>query len=41
MTYAGIFIFGIVVGIIVALAGYSLAMSASDRDDWKEGGREG
>ena len=40
MTYAGIFIFGIVVGIIVALAGYSLAMSASDRDDWKEDGRE-
>ena len=40
MTYAGIFIFGIVVGIIVALAGYSLAMSASDRDDWKEGGHE-
>ena len=36
MTYAGIFIFGIVVGIIVALAGASLAMSASDRDDWEE-----
>lgn len=31
MTYTGIFIFGIVVGIIVALAGASLAMSASDR----------
>ena len=41
MTYAGIFIFGIVVGIIVALAGASLAMSASKRDDWKGGGYEG
>lgn len=41
MTYTGIFIFGIVVGIIVALAGASLAMSASDRDDWKEDSREG
>lgn len=36
MGHAGIFILGIVVGIIVALAGASLAMSASDRDDWKD-----
>ena len=41
MTYTGIFIFGIVVGIIVALVGASLAMSASGRDDWKEDSREG
>ena len=41
MGHAGIFILGIVVGIIVALAGASLAMSASDRDDWKGDGYEG
>jgi len=36
MGHAGVFILGIVVGIIVALVGASLAMSASDRDDWKD-----